>query len=140
MKKLFLALGLLLLSASVVYAGCFSTANFSPSTVNPADPTRLILQCFALRSGGAWTVNSASATKAGVTYYAAGPSCSGSTCTVTVSKSGIEQMRGDYTNPAVMSVHVGSEIGTCSVYWQSGNTTMDTPGGPTFTPHVKYCR
>lgn len=148
MRKLVLALTLLAAFAGTVYAGCFTTANFNPSTVNPNDAPRLMLQCYALRSGGSWSIagDGRSATKAGgSTYTATAPVCSSGTCTLDVKLGSSTRMRTFYTSTVNMPVFAydasPTENGTCQVYFQvGGNVFADNPGGPNVVTRVKYCR
>lgn len=149
MKKLFISALLILCSASVVYAGCFTTQNFSPSAVD-SNKSRLALQCYAMRSGGSWSISAdgLSATQSGgSTYSTSSVWWDGSTNRFDIIQNGsgshVVQVSYQDSGPAQENFHLPAapaEAGVCSVVYSTGGYV--TGWGLVFngTFKAKYCR
>lgn len=149
MRKIALALTLVLATAGAAYAGCFTTANFSPSAVDAANAQKLALQCYAMRSGGSWSIagSGSSATQSGgSTYSAMTPWNSGGVNRLDLIQngSGSHVVQVSWTNQYELSFYLPSaptEQGKCQVYFTlGGNVFLDNPGTPGVVTRVKYCR
>lgn len=151
MKKFLLVLVGLLVCAGTAYAGCFTTYNFTPTTVQVSNKSRLLLQCFAMRSGGTgWTISSdgLSASHAGFTYSASVPNCAGSSCDLFVVQNGgtgSHLMNASYDNQGGSSASFSTwmpsanETGRCQLY-TSNNVNPSWNSLVGLSVKVKYCR
>lgn len=148
MKKILLSVVIMLSLVGTAYAGCFTTANFSPSTID-ANAQKLALQCFAMRSGGSWSIaaNGLSATKSGgSTYSAMTPWFDGSHNRLDLIQNGVGShvVQVTYDSAGSMSFYLPSaptEHGVCSLYFTlNGIAILDGANAYGAIPRVKYCR
>lgn len=149
MRKILLALTLLLVLVGTAYAGCWTTYNFSPTTLQVSNKSRLLLQCFAMRTGGTgWTIaaDGMSVTHAGETYSASAPNCGGGSCDLFVVKNGgngthFMNATTDPNGAAVMTVWYtpANENGRCELY-TSNNVNPGWNNLAGLSVRVRYCR